>query len=81
MERRQMAVSFSLDAAEGTMRDAALMAVMLGAAGTRPALAVSCLSAAPACRRLPRGWQASGLPLGPRIQPCGGAGWGALSSL
>lgn len=32
-----MAISFSPDAAEGTMRDAALTAVMLGAAGTRPA--------------------------------------------
>lgn len=59
-----MAISFSPDAAEGTMRDATLTAVMLGAAGTRPALAVSRLSLAPACRRPPRGWQAGKPRLG-----------------
>lgn len=75
-----MAVSFPPDAAEGTMRDAALMAMMLGAAGTRPALAVSCLSPAPPCRWTPRGWAGQRSAHGP-TKLGSGAGWGAPSSL
>ena len=62
------------------MRDAALMAMMLGAAGTRPALAISRLSPAPPCRWTPHGWVGQRSAHGP-TKPGGGAGWGALSSL